>query len=245
MSSAATIAMPTRSTPVSIHGYSHDLNPLADSHTAPTVFVVDHDIHMQQSLELLIRSQGWQPETCDSAGEILARPRPSVPSCLIFAFSSADSSDHEVQKRIARECADTSIVIIADYCDIPITVQAMKTGAVDFLVKPFRNELLLAAIRHGLARSRAALDRRMEMGDLRNCYASLTPRELQVMALVVSFLLNKQVGAELGISEITVKAHRGQLMQKMKATSFAHLVNMGLKLRVVRSCSQSQPQCDS
>jgi FixJ family two-component response regulator len=166
--------------------------------------------------------------------EFLARPRPSVPSCLILAFSSTDSNGLEVQKRIAKECADTPIIIIADYGDIPTTVQAMKTGAVDFLVKPFSDELLLAAIGQSLVRSRAALERGIEMRELRNCYAALTPREQRVMALVVSGLLNKQVGAELGISEITVKAHQGNVMQKMKADSFVHLINMASRLRVVR-----------
>jgi FixJ family two-component response regulator len=213
-------------------GYGDNLSPIADSHTAPTVFVIDPDIHIRQSLELLILSRGWQAQTCDSVSEFLAQPRPSVPSCLILAFSSTDSNSLEVQRRIAKECADTPIVIIADYGDIPTTVQAMKTGAVDFLVKPFGDELLLAAIGQSLARSRAALERGMEMRDLRNCYASLTPREQQIMALVVSGLLNKQVGAELGISEITVKAHRGNVMRKMKADSFVHLVNMASRLRV-------------
>jgi len=207
-------------------------------HLPPTV-IVDDDIHILQSLELLIRSQGWQPQTCDSAIEFLALPRPSVPTCLILAFSSADSNNLEVQKRIARECADTPIIIIADYGDIPTTVQSMKAGAVDFLVKSFSDEVLLTAVRQGFVRSRAALDRAMEMRGLRNCYVSPTPREQQVMALVASGLLNKQVGGELGISEITVKAHRGQIMQKMKARSFAHLVNIALRLRVTRPLTLS------
>jgi FixJ family two-component response regulator len=232
MSSAATVAIPTRSTPMPMPGYSDNLSPIASSHTAPTVFVVDPDVHIRQSLELLILSQGWQPHTCDSVSEFLAQPRPSVPSCLILAFSSTDSNGLEVQRKIAKECADTPIVIIADYGHIPTTVQAMKTGAVDFLVKPFGDELLLAAIGQSLTRSRAALERGMEMRELRNCYASLTPREQQILALVVSGLLNKQVGAELGISEITVKAHRGNVMRKMKADSFVHLVNMASRLRV-------------
>jgi FixJ family two-component response regulator len=230
MSSAATLAIPTGSTPIPMHGYSDDLYP--NSHSAPTVFVIDQDIQIRQSLDQLIRSQGWQPQSCDSVADFLARPRPSVPSCLILAFSSTDSSGLDVQKRIAKECAETPIVIIADYGDIPTTVQAMKSGAVDFLVKPFGDALLLAAIRQSLARSRAAVERGMEMRDLRHCYVSLTPREQQVMALTVSGLLNKEVGAELGISEITVKAHRGNVMRKMKAESFVHLVNMALKLRV-------------
>jgi FixJ family two-component response regulator len=232
MSSAATIAIPARSTPIPMRGYGDDLYPIDNPPTAPTVFVIDHDIPIRQSLELLILSQGWRPETCDSVSEFLARPRPSGPSCLILAFSSTDSNGLEIQRKIAKECADTPIVIIADYGDIPTTVQAMKTGAVDFLVKPFGDELLLAAIGQSLARSRAALERGMEMRDLRSRYASLTPREQQIMALVVSGLLNKQVGAELGISEITVKAHRGNVMRKMKADSFVHLLNMASRLRV-------------
>lgn len=235
MSSTATIAIPTASIPSPIHLLSRSWDTRAASHTAPAVFVVDDDIHIRQSLKLLIRSQGWQSQTCGSAQEFLALPRPLVPSCLILAFSSTDSSGLEVQKRIAKECAEMSIIVTADYEDIPTTVQAMKAGAVDFLLKPCSNDLLVAAIHQSLVRSRAALDRGREMRELRNCYASLTPREQQVMALVVSGLLNKQVGVELGISEITVKAHRGQVMQKMNAGSFAHLVNMASKLRIARS----------
>jgi FixJ family two-component response regulator len=234
MSSAATIAIPMGSTPFPILSLSHDLVPPSASHTLPTVFVVEDDINVRQSLELMIRSKGWEPQSCDSVQEFLARPRTFVPSALILAFSSTDSNGIELQKRIARECAEIPIIVIANYEDIPTAVQAMKAGAVDFLVKPFSDELLAGAIRQSLTRSRAALDRGTEMRDLRNCYASLTPREQQVMTLVVSGLLNKQVGGELGISEITVKAHRGQVMQKMKASSFANLVNMALKLRITR-----------
>jgi FixJ family two-component response regulator len=208
-----------------------DLDPRT---TSPTVFIVDEDIYARQSLELLIRAQGWQPEACGSAQEFLAGPRPSGPSTLILAFSSADSNNLAVQRMIARECSETPIIVIADYGDIPTTVQAMKAGAVDFLVKPCSDELVVAAVRQSLVRSRAALDKGIEMRDLRSCYASLTPREQQVLTLVVSGLSNKQAGSELGISEITVKAHRGQVMQKMKAESFAHLVNMALRLRIRR-----------
>jgi FixJ family two-component response regulator len=222
-----------------MHAFGRDLDLRASSQIEPTVFVVEDDIDTQQSLELLIRAQGWRSQTCDSAREFLSRPRPFVPSCLILAFSARDSNGLEVQKRIARECAEIPIIVIADYGDIPTTVQAIKAGAVDFLVKPLSNDLLIAAIRQSLVRSRAALDRCKEMHDLRNCYALLTPREKQVMALVVSGLLNKQVGAELGISEITVKAHRGQVMQKMKADSFAHLLNMAARLRATRSLAPS------
>lgn len=241
MSSAATTASLAKSTPCQIHALSRDLDPRTTSHTAPIVFVVDDDIYVRQSLELLIRSQGWQPQACDSAEEFLARPRPFVPSALILGFSSTDPKGLDVQKRIARECAEMPIVVIADFGDIPTTVQAMKAGAVDFLIKPFNDGLLVAAIRQSLVRNRAALDRGMEMRDLRNRYASLTPREQQVMALVASGMPNKHVGAELGISEITVKAHRGQVMQKMKANSFAHLVNMALKLRVTKRLTAFAP----
>jgi FixJ family two-component response regulator len=239
MSSAATIAVPTGSASFPTLALSRELNPLTTSDAAPIVFVVEDDIYVRQSLELLIRSRGWEPQSCDSVQEFLARPRPFVPSALILAFSSTDSNGIELQKRIARECAEIPIIVIADYEDIPTTVQAMKAGAVDFLVKPVSDELLAAAIRQSLMRSRAALDRGKEIRDLRRCYASLTPREQQVMALVVSGLLNKQVGGELGISEITVKAHRGQVMQKMKANSFAHLVNMASKLRIARYITSS------
>jgi FixJ family two-component response regulator len=201
--------------------------------------VVDDDIDSQQSLELLIRSQGWQPEICDSPQEFLARPRSLAPSSMILAFSYADSNGLEAQKRIARECAQMPIIVITDRGDTPTAVQAMKAGAVDFLVKPFNAEPLVAAIRQSLARSRAALDRHRELHHLRSCHALLSPREQQVMALVVTGLLNKQVGTELGISEITVKAHRGQVMQKMKADSFAHLVTMASKLRIAKPMTLS------
>ena len=244
MSSAATIAIPAGITPNPIHalGLDRALREIPSRTTSaiePTIFVVEDDIYIRQRLELLIRSQGWQPHTCDSAQELLARPRPSAPCALILAFSSMDSSCLEIQKLIARECADMPIIIVADYEHIPTTVQAMKAGAIDFLLKPFSEKQLVAAICQSLVRSRAALDRGAEMRDLRNSYTSLTPREQQVMALIVTGLLNKQVGGELGISEITVKAHRGQVMQKMKAASFAHLVHMASRLRITRYINPS------
>jgi FixJ family two-component response regulator len=239
MSSIAPIANPAISTPGLIPAFNQDLNTRTTPPVAPIIFVVDDDIHVQQSLEQLIRSRGWQPQLCNSAQEFLARPRPFVPSTLILAFSFAGSSSLEVQKRIARECPGIPIVIVADNKDIPTTVQAMKAGAVDYLIKPLRQEPLVAAIRQSLARSRAALDQGREMHELRSCHGSLTLRERQVMALVVAGLLNKQIGAELGISEITVKAHRGQVMQKMKASSLAHLVNMALRLRIPTSKAPS------
>jgi FixJ family two-component response regulator len=200
------------------------------SHATPIVFVVDDDISVRESLELLIRSEGWQPETFESAQEFLAHPRALVPSCLVLDFSLPGLNGLELQKRVAVERTDMPIIFITGFGDVPMTVQAMKAGAAEFLTKPFGDDVLLSAIRHALDRSQSALGHEAEMQVLRDCYASLTPREREVMALVASGLLNKQVGGELGISEITVKAHRGQVMQKMKADSFADLVKKAARL---------------
>ena len=201
---------------------------------APIVFVVNDDVRVRKSLDLLIRSEGWQVETFESPLELLSRSRSIVPSCLILSLSLPGLNGLDVQKQIARERAEMPIIVISGTGDVPTTVQAMKAGAVDFLLKPFGNDALLSAIRQSLERSRVALDREMEMRDLRDRYGSLSPRERQVMGLVVSGLLNKQVGTQLGISEITVKAHRGQVMQKMKANSLADLVRMAAQLRPSR-----------
>jgi FixJ family two-component response regulator len=214
--------------------FDHGMRISSFPNVLPVVFVVDDDFSVRESLELLIRCEGWQPETFQSAREFLGRPRPLVPSCLILDLALPDLNGLELQKTIARERSEMPIVFISGCGDIPTTVRAMKAGAVDFLIKPFGNDVLLQAIREGLERSRVALDREVGLRDLRSCYGSLTPRERQVMALVVSGLLNKQVGAELGISEITVKAHRGQVMQKMKANSLADLVRMAANLRSAR-----------
>jgi FixJ family two-component response regulator len=198
----------------------------------PIVFIVDDDISVREALEPLIRLEGWRPEAFATAQEFLARPRTTIPSCLVLDLSLPGLNGLELQQRIAGERSDMPIIFITGYGDVPKSVQAMKAGAIEFLTKPFSDSALLDAIRHAIERSRVALDRQVEMQALNGRYASLTPRERQVMVRVVSGLLNKQVGWELGISEITVKAHRGQVMQKMKAESLPDLVKMAGRLRL-------------
>ncbi len=193
------------------------------------VFVVDDDISVRESLELLIKTAGWQPETFASARDFLSRSRATVPCCLVLDVTLPGLNGLDLQQQLAQR-TDMPIIFITGYGDVPMTVRAMKAGAVEFLTKPFKDDVLLDAIRHALERSRAALRQESELQLLRACYASLTPREREVMALVVSGLLNKQVGGELGISEITVKAHRGQMMRKMKADSLPELVTMAARL---------------
>jgi len=195
----------------------------------PIVFIVDDDISVRESLELLIKSAGWKPETFASARDFLGRPRAAVPCCLVLDVRIPGLGGLELQQQLA-ERTDMPIIFITGYGDVPMTVRAMKAGAVEFLTKPFKDDVLLDAIRHAIERSRTALRQHSEMQILRNCYAALTPREREVMALVCSGLLNKQVGGELGISEITVKAHRGQVMRKMKADSLPDLVTMAARL---------------
>ena len=199
-------------------------------HATPIVFVVDDDVSVRESLELLISSAGWQPETFVSAQEFLSHPRALAPSCLLLDVNLPDLNGLDLQQRVAADRIDMPIIFITGYGDVPMTVRAMKAGAVEFLTKPFSDEVLLDAIRHAIERSHTALDREAELQTLRDRHATLSRREQEVMALVVSGLLNKQVGGELGISEITVKAHRGQVMRKMKAGSLADLVTMAARL---------------
>ena len=201
------------------------------SHATPIVFVVDDDVSVRESLELLISCAGWQPETFVSAEEFLARPRHLVPSCLVLDVTLPDLNGLELQNHLAADRSDMPIIFITGYGDVPMTVRAMRQGAAEVLTKPFDDEVLLSAVRDAIDRSSAALADEAQMQALCDCYASLSRREREVMALVVSGLLNKQVGGELGISEVTVKAHRGKVMQKMKARSLADLVNVAGRLR--------------
>jgi FixJ family two-component response regulator len=198
--------------------------------TTPIVFVVDDDISVRESLELLIAYAGCRVETFGSAQEFLARPRPEGASCLLLDVSLPDLNGLDLQMRVAGDRADMPIIFITGYGDIPTSVRAMKAGAVEFLTKPLRDDVLLSAIRDAIDRSRTALEREAEMQALRGCYASLSRREREVMTRVAAGRLNKHVAAELGISEITVKAHRGRLMRKMRAGSVADLVRMAVRL---------------
>src|SRR5467141_4479500 len=199
------------------------------SNVTPVVFVVDDDVSVRESLEALIETAGWRTKTFASALEFLDNCPDTSPRCLVLDVSLPGLSGLDLQQRLG-DRRDMPIIFITGHGDIPMSVQAMKAGAVEFLTKPFSDDVLLTAIRRAIERSKTALGHEAEMQALRDRYESLTRREREVMALVASGLLNKQVGGELGISEITVKAHRGQVMQKMKADSFADLVKMAARL---------------
>jgi FixJ family two-component response regulator len=227
---------------------SHQLELLTVANATPMIFAITNDVSVQNSLEALIHTEGWELETLASAREFLAQPRPMVPSCLIIACSLPHPNGLDELRKIARERAELPIIVISQHGDVPTSVEVMKAGAVDFFVRPFSDETLLRELRATLERSRLALQREKELSGLRNCYASLTSRERQVMALVVSGSLNKQTGMELGISEITVKAHRGKVMRKMKANSLPELVEMASALVPARNrfawCRDSGPSAD-
>ena len=196
----------------------------------PIVFVVDDDPSVREALESLIVQAGWRAKVFESAQDFLSFPRASAPNCLVLDVTLPGLNGLELQSLIAGDRIDMPIIFITGHADVPMTVKAMKAGAVEFLTKPVAEAVLINAIGSAIARSRITLDQESESQALRSLYAKLTPRERDVMTLVVRGLLNKQVGGELGMAEITVKAHRGQVMRKMKAASFADLVNMAARL---------------
>jgi FixJ family two-component response regulator len=216
---------------------SHESKASPNSHAAPIVFVVDGDAPVRQSLEQLIQSAGWQPEVFACAQEFLSRPRVLAPSCLILDVTLPDLNGLDLQKLVA-DRIEMPVIFITAHADVRTTVRALKAGAVDFLTKPIHNEVLLVSIRHAIERSHAALGHEAQIRPLRERYALLSRREREVMGLVVSGRLNKEVGGELGISEITVQAHRGRVMQKMRADSLAGLVNMAARLPLAPSSLQ-------
>jgi len=213
----------------SANAADHTRSSSSASHAEAIVFVVDDEASVRQSVALLIDSAGWQPQTFASAADFLAGPRPPCPSCLVLDVWLPGLNALDLQERIT-DRVDMPIIFITGRGDVPMTVRAMKGGAFDVLTKPFRGEVLLDAIGRALERSRTVLRDDAEMRALRERYASLTSREREVMALVVAGRLNKQVAGELGISEITVKAHRGKAMRKMKARSLPELVTMAARL---------------
>jgi FixJ family two-component response regulator len=192
----------------------------------PVIYVVDDDVSVREALEALIERAGWRAQIFDSGEAFLRQARGSCPSCLLLDFALPDLNGLQIQQRIAAERPEISIIFITARGDVLTTVRAMRAGAVEFLLKPFDSQALLEAIRLALLHSRAVLRRVQRESAFERAYASLSPRERQVMHLVVRGLLNKQVGCELNISEITVKAHRGRVMQKMRAHSLAQLVTM-------------------
>jgi FixJ family two-component response regulator len=212
------------------HAFGRELGTSSASLETPVVYVVDSDVAVRDALESLIETQDWDCETFASAQDFIRTPRTSAPSCLVLAVSTPSVNGIETQKRIAAERPETPIICTASRSDVPTTVQAMKAGAVEFFAKPFKPRDLVCAMLDALEHSRAVLAHQAATHSLQGCYESLTRREREVLGLVIAGLLNKQVGGELGISEITVKAHRAQVMQKMKADSLADLVRMGVRL---------------
>jgi FixJ family two-component response regulator len=223
------------------HTLRGGLQPTLLADTPPIVFIIHDDVSVRDWLSELVRREGWRPETYASPQEFLAQSRAVVPNCLVLDFSRSGLNSLDLQERLAAERPDMPILFIAEHVDVPTAVKAMKAGAVGFFTKPFQGDLLVSSVGEALDRSRLAIAHHTEVGILRDRYALLTARERQVMALVVSGLLNKQVGGELGISEITVKAHRGQVMQKMKADSLADLVRIDERLGLASLSSCGSP----
>jgi len=201
------------------------------------VYVVDDDEPIREALKSLLRSVGLRAETYSSAREFLQSRRPDIPGCLVLDVRLPGLSGLDLQRELTDKDCDLPIIFISGHGDIPMTVRAMKAGAVEFLTKPFREQELLEAVGQAIARDRAARQHRADVAELRARYLSLTPRERQVMGEVVTGLLNKQIAADLGASEITIKVHRGQVMQKMQAASLAELVRMADKLGIPSSAN--------
>ena len=222
--------------------FFHESRSSLMSRATPVVFIVDDDISVRESLEPLIRCEGWQTEVFASAQQFLARPRLVAPSCLVLDVTLPDLDGLELQKLIGVDRPDMPIIFITGHGDVPMTVRAMKAGALEFLTKPLDTEVLLSAIRLAIERSRTAMAQEAQMCALRGRYTSLSSREREVIALVVRGHLNKEIGSELGISEITVKAHRGKVMRKMNATSLAELVIMAGKLHIAAKRDEWPPQ---
>lgn len=196
----------------------------------PIVFVVDDDAAVREAVQRLIASVGLRVETFGSTGAFLAAKRPDAPACLVLDVRLPDASGLELQRDLIAANVHIPIIFITGHADVPMTVRAMKAGAVEFLTKPFRGQELLDAIQEAIAKDRVAWNERAQMAELRARYHSLTPREKEVLMLVASGLLNKQIGAELGTSELTIKTHRGRVMQKMGADSLADLVRMAERI---------------
>ncbi|MET0230182.1 MAG: response regulator [Rhodanobacteraceae bacterium] len=222
----------------------HPVSAVDCAHSTPIIFVVDADAAIRKSLEAPLRNAGWRVESFGSAAEFLARARAFAPGCIVLDVASPGNNGLDLLRRLAQERAGMPIVATTADADVPMCVEAMKIGALDFFVKPLVEAALVRSIEHAIERSRTTLREEAQMITLRERQASLSPRERDVMSLVVSGLLNKQIGGELGISEITVKAHRGNVMRKMQADSLACLVTIATRLGLAPVASRSGHRID-